>query len=194
MREIKFRQPIIENGKFKGFHYWGILKQGIFVAPLSDARYHNTPSNQFTGLLDKNGKEIYQGDIVQVGEGEHITQIEIRYGTGTFDSEIYKFTGFFGVYLKIGFGGGFKPGALCEDMDEIIKDNMERFEVIGNIHKNPEMLEEKKGCGKMYCAIEGCGRVDETHTAHCIIHNRSLHKICGENGYCKDCKEEEKQQ
>ncbi len=43
-----------------------------------------------------------------------------------------------------------------------------------------EDLEEKKGCGKMYCAVEGCGKIDESHTAYCSEHSRSFHKICGE--------------
>ncbi len=31
--------------------------------------------------------------------------------------------------------------------------------------------------GDMVCAIEGCRVVDETHTAHCIKHGRSTHRI-----------------
>jgi len=30
---------------------------------------------------------------------------------------------------------------------------------------------------EMYCAVEGCGRIDETYTAYCIKHGRSLHKM-----------------
>ena len=32
----------------------------------------------------------------------------------------------------------------------------------------------------MYCAIEGCGLVDSTYSAHCIKHGRSPHRIKGE--------------
>ncbi len=41
------------------------------------------------------------------------------------------------------------------------------------------MTEAKEG--EMYCAVEGCGLVDETHSAHCIKHGRSTHKIKGED-------------
>ena len=99
---------------------------------------------QFTGLKDKNGKEIYEGDILRQGEGEHETLIEVKFGNGTFDSGCYNFTGFYGVYLKIGFGGGFKKGDLCEDMDEITQEECSRREVIGNIYENPELLEVKE--------------------------------------------------
>ena len=34
--------------------------------------------------------------------------------------------------------------------------------------------------GEMYCAIEECGLVDKTHTAYCIKHGRSVHRIKGE--------------
>ncbi len=75
-----------------------------------------------------------------------------------------------------------------------------------NLHRNPKRFSDmindifkelkkfissgnpnKKGCGKMYCAIEGCGRIDESHSAHCVKHNRSPHNICGENGLCFEC-------
>ncbi len=74
MREIKFRQPCIANGKFQYWHFWGYVDgkyKGHFVAPLPP----NTggDSYQFAGLLDKNGKEIYEGDIVHglIDEEEH---------------------------------------------------------------------------------------------------------------------------
>ena len=58
MREIKFRQPIFRKDKFESFHYWGYLKHG-FTSP-ANADLEKL-SKQYTGLKDKNGKEIYEG-------------------------------------------------------------------------------------------------------------------------------------
>ena len=37
--------------------------------------------------------------------------------------------------------------------------------------------------GEMYCSVEGCGLVDESHTAHCLRHGRSTHRIKGEDSF-----------
>ncbi len=78
---------------------------------------------QSTGLKDKNGKEVFVGDIIRCTRGcPHEVYIEKEYA-GTFIG------GMPAVYLK-----GLLSGYAWTESEEII----------GNIYENPELLEEKE--------------------------------------------------
>ena len=78
---------------------------------------------QSTGLKDKNGKEVFVGDIIKCTRGcLHEVYIEKEYG-GTY------FGGMPAVYLK-----DLREGYAWTEHEEII----------GNIYENPELLEDKK--------------------------------------------------
>lgn len=77
---------------------------------------------QSTGLKDKNGKEVFVGDIVKCTRGcSHEVYLEKEYG-GTFIG------GMPAVYLK-----GLREGYAWTEHEEII----------GNIYENPELLEDE---------------------------------------------------
>ena len=109
MREIKFRQFI--GGKF---HYWGILGEGNFVAPASTAEetIFSTPHEQYTGLKDHKGMDIYEGDVVIVGS----------------------------IFAQVEWDDDEAGFHLVEDY-QLPMDGGEGLQIIGNIHENPELME-----------------------------------------------------
>lgn len=80
---------------------------------------------QSTGLEDKNGREIYEGDIVRYKLGRNIFTEVVAY-----DKE----SAGFGVVYNGVDGIIFSFGELWEDID------LHNLEVIGNKYNNPELL------------------------------------------------------
>lgn len=125
MREIKFRGKRIDNGEW----VVGDLRYSEnSIAVACDIRhfgigydiYSVSPETvgQFTGLKDKNGKEIYEDDFIQ-----------------TDNSDVYLVTWVDCTlsYVAIGVIDNLNIISLCDLLDNAI-------EVIGNRHDNPELL------------------------------------------------------
>ena len=126
-REIKFRQRVDNQ-----FHYWGFIN-GKFISPVgssSGENYTNTKSDQYTGLKDKNGKEIWEGDILQIKD------VCVDYDD--FDNEILRDKKMVVEFIDGGFVALMKSNYLFE----LSRTRLERFEteVIGNIYENKELL------------------------------------------------------
>jgi len=137
MREINFRawnkykKIMVYSNEDESADYWdGAYASDVQIinGALSGEDFgpdHGCPTyiwQQYTGLKDKNGKEIYEGDIVD--SHAHI------------DNDYY-FREV--VYSSDSCGLRFKPGTgiiLC-------KNNADKgcFNIIGNIYENPELLD-----------------------------------------------------
>lgn len=140
MREILFRGKSLDNGEWVEGNFYESGISGVFILQNKtrktiDAKtgeitlrdepipFEVLPSTigQYTGLKDKHGKRIFEGDIIK----RFWLGAEILYCV-RYDGENAHFIG--KALNKIGF--------TTFDGDG------EMFEVIGNIHDNPELLEK----------------------------------------------------
>lgn len=112
MREIKFRAWDKDDNVMKSSR---TLRELMVADPIHDQVIDDYVFDQFIGLHDKNGKEIYEGDIYTHGS------VDIRYKV------IYRGDQFIGNQI----GNKSLAG---------ITTWLPRIEVIGNIHENPELL------------------------------------------------------
>jgi len=143
MREILFRGKRIDNGEWvKGYLFkttgFKISQRTLdFCIQVIDDDLGHWSFNvipetvgQFTGLLDKNGVKIFEGDIINIerdysiGIEEYYARIAFSYGSFGF---ITKYDEKFELFTS--FGG-------LNDREEFSSTTS----IIGNIHDNPELL------------------------------------------------------
>ena len=138
MREIKFRAWDIENKVMCDVSHIFIanmvIPQTIMVSVGSEMKHcpDDAILMQFTGLLDRHSKEIFEGDVVKtVLMGDEIIGT-VKYGEkwGCFYLAV---TNKHGVQVALDSVFGW---LYADDAEEIVA------EVIGNIYEHPEMLKE----------------------------------------------------
>ena len=71
MREVKFRIPhYYFNNNFVKFTYWGRIEKDTFSSPSTvNLALNKKPDEQDLNRKDKNGKEIYEKDMVKKPNG-----------------------------------------------------------------------------------------------------------------------------
>ena len=111
------------------------VEEDVFDMFDCDIVYEVAPETvgQFTGIVDKNDKQIFEGDIFQL---EDDVVAVVVFSDGCFRLEEY---GLCGTWTESGYdecGGGY--GIIeCEPIDWYFLKDME---VIGNIHDNPDLI------------------------------------------------------
>ena len=130
MREILFRGKRVDNGEW-------VVSNSIMQTNYSGTFLwykgcwgEAESVGEYTGLTDKKGKKIYEGDILQDKFGQIKTV------------DYYKEWGAFRTCFVKAFN---EEGNLAATVGgaSFVGDIWKKYEVIGNIHDNPELLEEK---------------------------------------------------
>lgn len=132
MREIKFRAINANGEMIYGLPYTDGINETLYFEEYSNRLcwrnekgahcnqpYKNGTLMQYTGLKDKNGKEIYEGDIAKVGMLEEIMQVVFHEGT---------------------FSLAWKDGGISCPVRNFTIFNM--IEVIGNIYESSKLLKQ----------------------------------------------------
>ncbi|EPS8735746.1 YopX family protein [Listeria monocytogenes] len=147
MREIEFRGNRIDNGEWIYGNLMQFEDSATFIfaderkgaSTLTYAHFiinnmhaiDEKTVGQYTGLKDKNGKKIFEGDIVAFSEDDfHVFNSQVEY---------FSEVGYPAFDIKV-------PSTYYFDSNvfsEVSMSGLYEIEVIGNIHENPELLEEK---------------------------------------------------
>lgn len=123
MRTIKFRGCSIDTGGWAYGYYYRIGDKHYIQDPIQSFEVNPFTIGEFTGLLDKQSKEIYEGDIVRLDSWSP-SDYEVRFIDGAFclwrDSIPY-----------------------AHDIHYVHHAGNNQATIAGNIYENPELIKEQ---------------------------------------------------
>ena len=128
MREILFRGKSRNNGKWYQGDLVTVAHKRFIDDDIVKERVIPETVGQYTGLTDKNGKKIFEGDIVLFEDEspanyEYHDCTEMRCGSIEYGDNCFYIT-----------------DRIAVEMEDLIYDGKLDVQVIGNIHDNPELL------------------------------------------------------
>lgn len=136
MREILFRGKCVGAKEWVyGYFFAKPILEKYFIE-LGNEMWQVDPDTvgEYTGLQDKNGKKIFEGDIVKIDD-DSTYKFEVKFGKCSRTK--FQDEGHIGIYFD------------CINVKYIRNDPLfwatrkHGIKIIGNIHDNPELLEVK---------------------------------------------------
>lgn len=151
MREILFRGKRVDNGKWvKGFyvnvpeHYKHEMSRKSYIVSINNGLFMEVvleTVGEYTGLTDKDGRKIFEGDILQGYQYPYLSEGHFNYY-----AEVVYFENCpaFGIYTFKNPNLNVVRGISAGNMDLMEDWESKNWEVIGNIYDNPELLEDEE--------------------------------------------------
>ena len=133
MREILFRGKRVDNGEWiQGdivqFPVHGVVRIVEQEPSYKDAEVDSDTVGQYTGFTDRNGKKIFEGDII------HLEYSQVFFGGEYFGEYTAEVSYKEGCFITDGINNGDEIETPLSGFDN------DEVEIIGNIHDNPELL------------------------------------------------------
>lgn len=139
MREIKFRGKMVGKNGINDWVFGHIQPVFTGMCIMQVCKYKNSSGielfqidentvGQYTGIKDKNGVEIYEGDVIEIhhGNGNKTTGV------------VFYWDRFCAVFLMMESG---EPRCLFQEWGAFRKCVYAYIQVIGNVFDNPELKE-----------------------------------------------------
>lgn len=136
MREILFRGKLTDNGEWVEGYYVETLRynnQHWIWAGKEYVAVDPSTVGQYTGLTDKNGKRIFEGDVFRYDSAGVKGVAVVAFGEYSFGADRAK--------NNVGFYANWISPSIYYRQDLCFWVYIRGVEIVGNIHDNPELLE-----------------------------------------------------